>query len=66
MSSKRDLFTTYALVLVGNDDANKIIGIGTIRIIMHDIIMRTLTNVQHIPDMKNNLIFLGILDCLGC
>jgi hypothetical protein len=50
---------------MGNDVACKIVNIGTIRIRMHDGIVRTLKNVRHIPDLKKNLIFLGILDSLG-
>jgi hypothetical protein len=38
---------------------------GTIRIRMHDGIVRTLKNIQHIPDLKKNLISLGTLDSLG-
>jgi hypothetical protein len=37
---------------MGNDVVCKIVGMGTIRIRMHDGIMRTLKNVQHIPDLK--------------
>jgi hypothetical protein len=64
MSHKRDWFTTYdsvngGSVLMGNNVACKIIGIGTIKIRMHDGIVRTLTNVRHIPDLKKNLISLG-------
>jgi len=50
---------------MGNDVACKIVGMGTIRIRMHDGIVRTLKNVQHIPDLKKNLISLGTLDSLG-
>jgi hypothetical protein len=50
MSPKRDWFTTYesvngGSVLMGNDVIYKIVGIGTIRMKMHDGIVRTLTNV---------------------
>jgi hypothetical protein len=70
MSPKRDWFTTNdsvngGSVLMGNNVACKIVGIGTIRIRMHDGIVRTLTNVRHIPDLKKNLISLGTLDSLG-
>ena len=70
MSPKRDWFTTYDLVnsgsvLMGNNVAWKIVGIGTIRIRMHDGIVRTLTNLRHILDLKKNLISLGTLDSLG-
>jgi hypothetical protein len=50
---------------MGNNVAYKIVGIGTIRIRVHDGIVRTLTNVRHIPDLKKNLISLGTLDSLG-
>jgi len=49
---------------MGNDVVYKIVGIGTIRMKMHDGIVRTLTNVWHIPDLKKNLISLGTLDSL--
>jgi hypothetical protein len=70
MSPKKDWFTTYdavngGLVLMGNNVACKIVGIGSIRIRMHDGIVRILTNVRHIPDLKKNLISLGTLDFLG-
>jgi hypothetical protein len=50
MSPKRDWFANYELVnggsvLMGNNVTCKIIGIGTVRIRMHDVIVRALTNV---------------------
>jgi hypothetical protein len=70
MSLKRDWCTTYesvngGSVLMGNDVACKIVGIGTIRIRMYDGIMKTLTNVRHMPDLKKNIISLGTLESLG-
>lgn len=44
-----------------NDAACKIVGIDTIRIKMHDKIVRTLTNVRHIPYLKKILFFFGTL-----
>jgi hypothetical protein len=44
---------------MGNGVTCKIVDIGTIRIRMHDGIVRPLTNVRHIPDLKKNLIFFG-------
>jgi len=32
---------------------------------MHDGIVRTLSNVRHVPDLKKNLISLGTLDANG-
>ncbi|KAJ4967885.1 hypothetical protein NE237_014586 [Protea cynaroides] len=71
MCPNRDWFTTYkviegASVLVGNNAVCKIVGIGTVRIKCHDGIVRTLTDVRHIPDLKKNLISLSTLDSIGC
>ena len=32
---------------------------------MHNGVVRTLTNVRHVPDLKKNLIFVGALDAKG-
>nr|KYP40581.1 Retrovirus-related Pol polyprotein from transposon TNT 1-94 [Cajanus cajan] len=47
---------------MGNDMPCKIVGIGTIQLRMHDGVIRTLTEVRHVPDLKNNLISVGVLD----
>ncbi|XXG58369.1 hypothetical protein AAC387_Pa04g0693 [Persea americana] len=44
----------------------KVVGIGAIKIKMHDGIVRTLSDVRHIPELKKNLISLGTLDSNGC
>jgi hypothetical protein len=51
---------------MGNDMACKIVGIRTIKIKMHDGIVRTLTEVRHVPGLKKNLISTGALDTIGC
>ena len=71
MCPNRDWFTTYndvngGTVLMGNDHACEIVGVGTVRIKMHDGVVRTLTGVRHIPDLRKNLISLGSLDSNGC
>ena len=71
MSPDRDCFSTYesldgGLVLMGNNAACKVVGKGTVRIKMYDGIVRTLTDVRHVPDLKKNLISLGTLDSQGC
>ena len=38
----------------------KTIRIGTIKIRMHDGVVRILTNVWHVPELKENLISFGI------
>lgn len=51
---------------MGNDHACQMVGIGTVRIKMYDGLVRTLTDVRHVPDLKKNLISLGTLDSNGC
>ena len=43
---------------MGNNMSCKVIGIGTMRIKMHDEGIRILTKGRHIPDLKKNLISL--------
>ena len=50
---------------MGDDSPCQIIGIGSIQIKMHDGIVRTLTDVRHIPNMRKNLISLSTLDGKG-
>ena len=50
---------------MGNNMPCMTIGIGSIKIRMHDGIVRTLSNVRHVPDLKKNLISLGTLDSNG-
>ena len=49
-------------VLMRNNMPSKTIGIVSIKIRMHDSIVRTLSNVRHVPDLKKNLISLGTLE----
>ena len=51
---------------MGNDASCRVIGRGTIKLKMLDGTIRELTNVRHIPDLKRNLISLGMLDRMGC
>ncbi|KAL5563211.1 hypothetical protein UlMin_032958 [Ulmus minor] len=52
-------------VLLGNNKPCKVIGIGSVRIKTHDGIERILSNVRHVPELKRNLISLGMLDQHG-
>jgi hypothetical protein len=52
-------------VLIGNDARCKAIRLGTIKVRMFDGIVRILTNVRYVPNLKKNLISLGTLDSLG-
>ncbi|KAG8483031.1 hypothetical protein CXB51_021957 [Gossypium anomalum] len=71
MCPNKDWFFTYTLVeggvvLMGNNSPSKITSIGTVKIKMHDRIIKTLSNVKHVHDLKKNPILLGILDSNGC
>jgi 5'-3' exoribonuclease 2 len=50
---------------MGDDSSHQIIGIGSVQIKMHDGIIKTLTDVRHIPDISKNLISLSTLDGRG-
>lgn len=70
MTPNRDWFESYedrdgGQVLLGNNKACKVTGIGSIRIRTHDGIERLLTEVRFIPELKRNLISLGLLDQNG-
>ena len=52
-------------VLLGNNKSCKIRGIGSVCIRNFDGSVRTLTEVRYIPDLKRNLISLGMLDSSG-
>ncbi|KAK3016566.1 hypothetical protein RJ639_005827 [Escallonia herrerae] len=71
MCPNRDWFTTYhsfdgGKVLMGNDVACKVVGIVSIQIRMHDGIVRTLTDIRHVLELRKNLISLGTFDSNGC
>ena len=50
---------------MGNDHPCRVEGIGSVKIQMFDGIVRTLTDVRYIPDMRKNLVSLGMLDTKG-
>ena len=71
MCPHRGWFSSYqtingGFVFMGNNNPCKIVGIGSIKMKMFDGIVRTLTEVRHVPDLKRNLISLGELDSSGC
>ena len=53
-------------VIMGNNEACKVFGIGSIKLRLHDGMKKTLTNVMYVLDFKGNLISLGVLDSMGC
>ena len=71
MTSRREWFQDYEPVSGGsvyscNDHALKIVGIGTIKLKLHDGMVRTIRNVRHVNGLKKNLLSLGQLDDLDC
>ncbi|GMI79054.1 hypothetical protein HRI_001574700 [Hibiscus trionum] len=53
------------VVYMGNDNACKTIGIGSIRLKKQDGSTRVLTDVRYVPSLKKNLISLGALESKG-
>ena len=70
MTPKKDWFDTYkpyngGMVQIGNDATCPVIGIGTVKIKMFDGVVRVFNNIRHVPDLRKNLISLGVLDDFG-
>ncbi|KAG8485080.1 hypothetical protein CXB51_021402 [Gossypium anomalum] len=70
MSPNQDWFTTYetvskGVILMGNNTSCKITSVGTIKVNMFDGVVRTLSNVRHVPELKRNLISLSTLNLKG-
>jgi hypothetical protein len=68
--SHKNWFISYqsvdeGVVFMGNSIPCKTVGVGSIRIRMFDGIVRELTNVRYVPEIKSNLISLGVLDSCG-
>nr|GEW53899.1 retrovirus-related Pol polyprotein from transposon TNT 1-94 [Tanacetum cinerariifolium] len=64
-------FTTYELfnggnVYMGNHSICPVIRNGNIQVNMHDGVVRTITRVRHVPELKRNLISFSILEANGC
>ncbi|MBA0785838.1 hypothetical protein Gotri_027246 [Gossypium trilobum] len=49
-----------------NDSSSKVIGISTVKIRIHDGMIKTLSDVRYVPDLRKNLISLSILNLKGC
>ncbi|KAG8472638.1 hypothetical protein CXB51_034574 [Gossypium anomalum] len=70
MSPNRDWFTTYRILLevvifMKNNASYKIIGVGTIKVNMFDGVVRTLSDVRHVLELKRNLISLSTFNSKG-
>jgi len=70
MCSHRIWFIYYqyvdeSVVFMGNGFPYKTVGVGNIKIKMFDGIVKKLTDARYVPDLKINLISLGVLDSGG-
>lgn len=70
MTPNKDWFETFksvdgGQVLLGNNKSCKVLGVGYVRIKMHNGMERILQNVRHILELKRNLISLGTLESNG-
>lgn len=52
-------------MLLGNNKACEVKGIGSIVIKIHDGISRTVQNVRYVPDLKRNLLSIGMFGKCG-
>lgn len=64
-------FTTYqpcdgGMVLIGNNSMCKVVGIRIVSLRMFDGVIRELTQARFVPDLKRNLISIGMLDQICC
>ncbi|KAI3444865.1 hypothetical protein Pfo_001530 [Paulownia fortunei] len=65
-----DWFSSYkicdgGLILFGNNKACKVTSIRSIKLKLSDGVERTLQDVIHVPELKRNLISIGMLDAQG-
>lgn len=70
MCMNKDWFSSMVMVdggaiFMGNDHACETLGVGKIKLKLHDGSVHVLTNVWYVPDLKKNLISLGALDSKG-
>ena len=71
MTPNMEWFSSYkeidgGNVLMGNNMACNVIGIGTIKLKIQDGSVKLLPDVRHVPELKRNLLSLGMLDQSGC
>nr|TKS11520.1 hypothetical protein D5086_0000072530 [Populus alba] len=70
MSPNKHLFSRLeefdgGVVFMGNNNVSEVKGIGTIHLKMHNGVVKTLTEVRYVPDLKKNLFSLGVLESSG-
>ena len=71
MSPYKSYFTYYykyngGRVMMWNNAVCKIMGIGNINLKLHDGTIKELKQVRYVPELKRNMIFLGMLDQMRC
>ncbi|MDV3143386.1 MAG: hypothetical protein Q8761_03110, partial [Sweet potato little leaf phytoplasma] len=71
MTPTKGWFSTYrewdsGIVYMGNNNTCRVIGIGSVSLKLKDGTVKLLRNVRHVPNLKRNLISLGMLDSIGC
>ncbi|GFS31874.1 hypothetical protein Acr_00g0019650 [Actinidia rufa] len=66
----REVFSTYAAceerIWMANNTSSRVVGRGSVRFRMADGRSMTLTEVRHVPNLRRNLISIGMLDSKGC
>ncbi|GFY87865.1 hypothetical protein Acr_05g0015040 [Actinidia rufa] len=66
----REVFSTYAAcegrIWMANNTSSRVVGRGSVRFRMADGRFVTLTEVRHVPNLRKNLISIGMLDAKGC
>jgi len=53
------------MFFVANDNSCKVVCVKTIKIKMFDGVVRTLSDVHHVPDLRRNLISISALESKG-
>ena len=59
------MLVNYGSILISNDASCRIFRIGNIKVNMFNGVIRTFSDVRHIPDQRKNPISLGTLDGNG-
>ncbi|GFZ06608.1 hypothetical protein Acr_18g0007780 [Actinidia rufa] len=66
----REVFSTYATcegrIWMVNNMCSRVVGRGSVRFRMADGRSVTLTEISHVPNLRKNLISIGMLDAKGC
>lgn len=70
MCPNKNLFINYEaydgkVVVMGNDLCYKVVGKGVTGLKMFDVMFKELMDVKHVPELKRNLISLGMFDKIG-